>query len=46
MRQELAFLSHLTRLVGNDPEPGYQPTGSAGGGRGSYSSHHVLDLRA
>ena len=45
MRQELAFLSHLTRLVGNEAEGGYDPTGSTGtpGGRGS---HHVLDLRA
>ncbi len=37
MRQELAFLSHLTRLVGNDAEPGYNPPGAAGtpaGGRG------------
>jgi hypothetical protein len=43
MRQELAFLSHLTRLVGNDAEPGYNPTGSAGT---PAPSHHVLDLRA
>ena len=43
MRQELAFLSHLTRLVGNDVEPGYQPTGSAGT---PAPSHHVLDIRA
>jgi flagellar FlgN protein len=46
MRQELAFLSHLTRLVGNEAEGGYTPTGSTGGGRVSQSSHHVLDLRA
>ena len=25
MRQELAFLSHLTRLLGGDAEPGYKP---------------------
>jgi hypothetical protein len=25
MRQELAFLSHLTRLIGHEPEPGYRP---------------------
>ena len=35
MRQELAFLSHLVRLVGDEPEAGYQPGGapraSAGG---------------
>ena len=43
MRQELAFLSHLTRLIGNDAEPGYDPSGSAGT---PAPSHHVLDLRA
>ena len=46
MRQELAFLSHLTRLVGNEAEGGYDPGGTTGGGRAPYSSHHVLDLRA
>jgi hypothetical protein len=46
MRQELAFLSHLTRLIGNEAEPGYTPSGTPGGGRESQSSHHVLDLRA
>ena len=25
MRQELTFLSHLTRLIGQEPEPGYSP---------------------
>ena len=29
MRQELAFLSHLERLVGNEPEAGYRPAGAA-----------------
>src|SRR5204863_42494 len=29
MRQELAFLSHLTRLIGQDTEPGYRPSGQA-----------------
>jgi transposase-like protein len=28
MRQELAFLSHLTRLIGHEPEPGYRPPGT------------------
>ena len=28
MRQELAFLSHLTRLIGREPEPGYRPPGT------------------
>jgi hypothetical protein len=43
MRQELAFLSHLTRLLGGDAEPGYKPTGDTGT---APSSHHVLDLQA
>jgi hypothetical protein len=43
MRQELAFLSHLTRLIGRETEPGYQATGGAGP---AVSSHHVLDLQA
>jgi hypothetical protein len=44
MRQELVFLSHLTRLIGKETEPGYQ----AGGGTSPApaSSHHVLDLQA
>jgi hypothetical protein len=43
MRQELAFLSHLTRLIGRDTEPGYH----AGGATGQATpSHHVLDLQA
>ena len=29
MRQELAFLYHLVRLVGDEPEAGYQPGGAA-----------------
>jgi hypothetical protein len=43
MRQELAFLSHLTRLIGREAEPGYQATGSSGP---AAASHHVLDLQA
>ena len=43
MRQELAFLSHLVRLVGRDAEPGYQSTGGTGP---APASHHVLDLQA
>jgi hypothetical protein len=47
MRQELAFLSHLTRLVGNDAEPGYNPTGTAGTpAPGGWGSKSILDLRA
>ena len=43
MRQELAFLSHLTRLIGRETEPGYQ---AGGGTTPAPSSHHVLDLQA
>ena len=45
MRQELAFLSHLTRLMGGEPEGAYAPPANgprpAGGG-----GHRVLDLQA
>ena len=30
MRQELAFLDHLTRLMGGEPETGYRPPAGAG----------------
>jgi FlgN protein len=43
MRQELAFLSHLTRLISRDTEPGYQAGGSTGPAAPSYN---ILDLRA
>jgi hypothetical protein len=50
MRQELAFLSHLTRLVGGDTEPGYTPGGAMparGGQTGSPPPlHRSLDLQA
>lgn len=53
MRQELAFLDHLTRLLGGDDDTGaYGPTASAPGmdsaaGRfGSGTAHRVLDLEA
>jgi len=45
MRQELAFLAHLTRLMGGEPEGAYAPP--AGAGRPtSTASHRVLDLQA
>jgi hypothetical protein len=45
MRQELAFLAHLTRLVGQEPEPGYgRPDAAAG--PGAPPLHRVLDLQA
>jgi len=47
MRQELAFLAHLTRLMGGEPEGAYAPPSSgarpAGAGAGAY---RVLDLQA
>ena len=45
MRQELAFLAHLTRLVGQEPEPGY---GRPAGGQAPTPSpiHRALDLQA
>jgi hypothetical protein len=49
MRQEMAFLAHLTRLVGHDPEPGYgRPAGPAGAASAPAAPplHRVLDLRA
>jgi hypothetical protein len=45
MRQELSFLSHLTRLLGGDPEPGYRPPG-ASGPAGAPPVHRALDLQA
>jgi hypothetical protein len=48
MRQELAFLSHLTRLVGQEEEPGYRPGGATDPrpSGGAPPLHRVLDLRA
>src|SRR5690242_19102184 len=42
MRQELAFLDHLVRMLGAEPEGGYRPTGPAA----RPASHHVLNLQA
>ena len=50
MRQELAFLDHLTRLIGAEPEAGYRPGGTtdSNGARpgGERTGHRVLDLQA
>ena len=51
MRQELAFLSHLVRLIGQEPEGGYQPDGQVPGAPGGAaptapSLHQTLDLKA
>jgi FlgN protein len=45
MRQEMTFLSHLTRLLGGDPEPGYTRPG-ASGTAGAPPVHRALDLQA
>ena len=42
MRQELAFLDHLVRLIGDEPEDGYRPDS----GPRARSPHRVLDLQA
>jgi len=44
MRQELAFLDHLTRLIGGDEPLGYRPTPTAPAP--APSIHRVLDLQA
>jgi hypothetical protein len=48
MRQELTFLSHLTRLIGQEPEAGYRPPGSAPGNSGPTAPpiYRALDLQA
>ncbi len=49
MRQELTFLSHLVRLVGNEPEAGYAPpvgTATVAKPASAPSVHRVLDLQA
>lgn len=44
MRQELAFLDHLVRLVGAGDETGYRPHGDAA--TTPVQAHRVLDMRA
>ena len=47
MRQELAFLDHLTRLIGNEPAAGYRPPGHAPAPREEpVPVHRVLNVRA
>ena len=47
MRQELAFLAHLTRLVGKDTEPGYaRPDGQGSAAASAPPVHRALDLQA
>ena len=42
MRQELAFLDHLVRLIGQQPEAGYRP----GGVEPGVQVHRVVDAQA
>jgi len=42
MRQELAFLDHLVRLLAKEPDTGYRPNGPVT----PAASHHVLNLQA
>jgi hypothetical protein len=44
MRQELSFLDHLVRLIGQEPEAGYRPGGGAGSD--SIPTHRVIDAQA
>ena len=43
MRQELSFLDHLTRLIGQEPEAGYGPAGSDSA---PPPTHRVIDAQA
>jgi hypothetical protein len=47
MRQELTFLSHLTRLIGQEPEPGYSaPNAGRQNANPASSIYRALDLQA
>jgi hypothetical protein len=50
MRQELTFLSHLTRLVGGEPEGAYRPpaarAAAPAGAPRAAGAHRLLDLQA
>ena len=47
MRQELAFLEHLTRLLGGEEQGGYAPPGGAAPAHPAANNpHRVLDLQA
>jgi flagellar biosynthesis/type III secretory pathway chaperone len=47
MRQELAFLDHLTRLIGREPDAGYGPRReTAALAAPPRAAHHLLDMRA
>jgi hypothetical protein len=42
MRQELSFLDHLVRLIGQEPDTGYKP----GGAEASAPTYRVVDAQA
>ena len=48
MRQELTFLSHLTRLVGGEPEGAYRPPAGPANAAAPRAprDHRLLDLQA
>jgi hypothetical protein len=50
MRQELAFLDHLTRLIGAEPQTGYRPPAPAGAPAAARPAsavrHRVLNVQA
>jgi hypothetical protein len=48
MRQELAFLEHLTRMLGGEEHGGYAPGGASAAPLhpGATAPHRVLDLKA
>jgi hypothetical protein len=48
MRQELTFLSHLTRLIGQEPEAGYGRPGNSqpASAPSAPSVYRALDLQA
>ena len=41
MRQEMAFLDHLDRLIGQEPDAGYGPNGND-----QPATHRVVDAQA
>jgi FlgN protein len=46
MRQELAFLAHLTRLIGHEPEAGYGHPSNGSAQPAPPALHRILDLQA
>ena len=48
MRQELAFLDHLVRMIGHEPQAGYRPGGAGSDAAAGTepAAHRVFDLQA